>query len=714
MILIRKHMKRPLLTFLVTVACCLGTARAVTVDDFAARALTNAQGLLLYRLFVPTNYNPATKYPLVIFLHGAGERGSDNRLQLTGQTGVLVFASAANQSKYPSFMIAPQCPTGGAWADSIRRQQVFDLINALEVEFSIDPDRLYLTGLSMGGYGTWDYITAYTNMYAAAVPMSAGGDSGLASRIIRLPIWNFHAADDGTVNVSGSRTTINALRNAGGNPIYTEYASGGHVVWTPAYNTPILMDWVYAQRRGVASTNIPILTILSPTNAPSYATTNSSLNFSGTAFDGNGTVAAVTWTNYQGTTVGGTAIGTANWTIANLPVDNTLSKLVVLTAKGTSWSGSLGGNTTFNDTLTITFKTCILSQPQSQTVMLGQNAIFTVVATSTNTLGYQWRYQGTNIPGATASNFTINNARTNDAGPYSVMVNASEGDSLSLTANLYVLSQAQSVLAPGGIVNWWPAEANANDIFGNAHGTPQSLSYSPGKVAQAFAFNGSSSYITVTPSAIAPPWTACFWVNRQNALGTSAILIGDSTQRLKLEQYNGTRSVGITRASVGDYSFNYIVPAGTWTHLAFVGTSTNTTLYVNGVFKSSLAVSVSLPRNYIGSSSSSGRFVDYLNGSLDEILLFNRALAASEINSIYAAGTAGLVRVAEFSGVTLGSDGQLTLDLKGQTGKTFSIYSSSDLINWAFVTTMANPNGTIQIPDSTTNSVQRFYRSSQP
>jgi len=141
-----------------TVCLLLGIAsslptRAVTVDNFQARVFTNAQGKLPYRLFVPTNYTVGTQYPVVLFLHGAGESGTDNRLQLTGQTGELVFASETNQLKYPSFMVAPQCLLNGAWADSIRRAQVLGLMKALQSEFNIDSNRLYITGLSLGESG---------------------------------------------------------------------------------------------------------------------------------------------------------------------------------------------------------------------------------------------------------------------------------------------------------------------------------------------------------------------------------------------------------------------------------------------------------------------------------------------------------------------------------------------------------------------------------
>jgi len=130
--------------------------------------------------------------------------------------------------------------------------------------------------------------------------MSGSGTTSLASRMTQIPIWNFHAANDGTVNVSGSRTMIGAVRSAGGNAIYTEYASGGHVIWTPAYNTPILMNWVYAQRRGTNSTARPLLSINVPTDLPIYASSATNLALSGTASDGGSGPSSVTWTNYQG------------------------------------------------------------------------------------------------------------------------------------------------------------------------------------------------------------------------------------------------------------------------------------------------------------------------------------------------------------------------------------------------------------------------------
>jgi len=146
-----------------------------------------------------------------------------------------------------------------------------------------------------------------------------------------------------------------------------------------------------------------------------------------------------------------------------------------------------------------------------------------------------------------------------------------------------------------------------------------------------------------------------------------------TTNELKLEQYNGTRQVGLTRFGVGDYALGYIAPAGVWTHLAFVGTAAGTSLYVNGSLQSTTNVSIPLPRAYVGARyyavSSSPFFVDYMLGGLDEVLLFNRALSGSEIHAVYAAGSSGLVRVPEFIGAGPFASGQFPLNLRGQTAR---------------------------------------------
>jgi len=363
----------------------------------------------------------------------------------------------------------------------------------------------------------------------------------------------------------------------------------------------------------------------------------------------------------------------------------------------------------------------IATPPASLLVTQGSPAALSVLATGAGTLHYQWRFNQTNIPGATATNYAISHAQPANAGGYSVVVTNLGGSTISAFAFLSVLSPltnaAASVLAPSGMLDWWPADANPNDIFGAKNGTPQNgFSYAAGKQGLAFAFDGSTSYLSVSATNIPAPWTACFWVNRRDAPGTSAALIADGIYSLKLEQYNGTRQVGMTQLGMGDYNFGYTVPQNTWVHLAFVGNGAQTLLYTNGVLQSSQAVSIPLPRTYLGVaySSSSARFIDYMLGSLDEIALFNRALSSSEINAIYSAGSAGMVRAPEFVGLVDLVTNRFTSMLRGLTGKAFSISATTNLINWIPLAPLSNPTGAVQFTDSTATEPNRLYRASQP
>jgi predicted peptidase len=226
------------------------------------RTFNDKQGMTLpYRLLIPENYDPKKRYPLVVFLHGAGERGEDNKAQLVH--GVAEFVKPDNRQKYPCFLIAPQCPTGKRWAEvdwgaeshtmpkepSEPGRLTLELIAALQKEFPIDAKRLYLTGLSMGGYGTWDLISRRPELFAAAVPVCGGGDEAAAARIAKIPIWVFHGAKDRAVKVDRSRNMVNALKKAGGNPRYTEYPDVGHDSWVPAYHDAEMFAWLFAQKK---------------------------------------------------------------------------------------------------------------------------------------------------------------------------------------------------------------------------------------------------------------------------------------------------------------------------------------------------------------------------------------------------------------------------------------------------------------------------------
>jgi len=225
--------------------------------EFEARVYTDADGNTMpYRLLMPEKYDASKKYPLVLFLHGAAERGDDNDSQLAN--GVLNFATKRNRELYPCFVVAPQCPANSAWVDiwndilSEPMRMVFEILQALQKEFSIDQRRRYITGISMGGFATWDTIERMPGYFAAAVPVCGGGDTSSAYRIVHLPVWAFHGEDDQIVSVQYSRDMIASIKKAGGNPKYTEYPGVGHASWNYAYKDPELYEWLFSQEKKTA------------------------------------------------------------------------------------------------------------------------------------------------------------------------------------------------------------------------------------------------------------------------------------------------------------------------------------------------------------------------------------------------------------------------------------------------------------------------------
>jgi GH25 family lysozyme M1 (1,4-beta-N-acetylmuramidase) len=394
----------------------------------------------------------------------------------------------------------------------------------------------------------------------------------------------------------------------------------------------------------------------------------------------------------------------------------------------TNWSG--GDADVFNGNLSSFIQTFVIggtnapsitANPTNLFVSLGSYAAFSVKASGHAPLTFRWLFNGTIIPGATSSNYPIANVQLANAGGYTPVISNSYASVTGSTAFLSVLApmtnSMAAILAPPGMVDWWPAEGNTLDLFGPYNGRPANgMSYATGEQGLAFHFDGSSSYITTGAPSLAAPWTVCLWVNRQNVSGASAALMSDGTNVIKLEQYNGTRKVGITQLGVGDYAFNYIAPTGVWVQLAFVNNGSQTLLYANGILQGGTNA-IPLPRAYIGAGyvSSGNKIVDYMLGSLDELLCFNRALSASEISAIYNAGSASFVRIPELTGIAALGNNQFRLSMKGLTGKTFSIYRAPDLAAWTRIAAgLSNPNGAIQFTDTTATNAHSFYRASQP
>lgn len=227
-------------------------------QKFVEKSHTNARGETMpYLLFVPEGYDKTKQYPLVLWLHGGGTRGNDLKLLLAhgDQHGIGFLARADNQAKYPSFIVAPQCPQNRFWGDSDSDGPTNEMGLALEIldkvlkDYPVDGRRLYVMGMSLGGYGTWDIITRRPATFAAAVPICGGGNAAKASVIAKTPIWVFHGDEDEMVNVSESRRMIAALKKAGGQPRYTEYKGVGHNSWVRAFAEPDFLSWVFAQTR---------------------------------------------------------------------------------------------------------------------------------------------------------------------------------------------------------------------------------------------------------------------------------------------------------------------------------------------------------------------------------------------------------------------------------------------------------------------------------
>lgn len=195
-----------------------------------------------YVLQIPASYNTekTKRWPVIIFLHGVGERGNDlNTVKRAGLAGV-----AAKDPNFPYIVVSPQCKTD-SWWDVPSLNVLYD--DVLK-QYNVDPKRIYVTGLSMGGYGCWEWVAAYPAKFAAAVPVCGAGPVAKACALKDKPVWAFHNADDPTVNVSGSRNMVNAIKDCGGKVIkYTENPTGGHDAWTKAYNDPALFTWLGAQ-----------------------------------------------------------------------------------------------------------------------------------------------------------------------------------------------------------------------------------------------------------------------------------------------------------------------------------------------------------------------------------------------------------------------------------------------------------------------------------
>ncbi|MEN6357823.1 MAG: dienelactone hydrolase family protein [Armatimonadota bacterium] len=200
---------------------------------------------LKYSIYLPQGYDEEKNklWPLVFFLHGAGERGDD--LEKPKVHGPLKLAAQGRQ--FPFIILAPLCPEDSWWNNEI--DKVIDLLDDIESNYNVDKSRIYLTGISMGGYGTWGLAARIPERLAAIAPICGGGNPANAPLIKDIPMWVFHGDADPTVPLEKSQEMVDAVRSAGGSPKFTIYPSVEHDCWTATYESDEFWKWLLGQRR---------------------------------------------------------------------------------------------------------------------------------------------------------------------------------------------------------------------------------------------------------------------------------------------------------------------------------------------------------------------------------------------------------------------------------------------------------------------------------
>ncbi|MCW5911734.1 MAG: prolyl oligopeptidase family serine peptidase [Cyclobacteriaceae bacterium] len=219
---------------------------------------------LPYRLLLPQDYDPGKKYPLVLFLHGAGERGNDNEKQLVH--GARLFLKEENRKNFPAIVVIPQCPADNYWGsvtvdrstspltlsfdysrpETTALGAAIELVKKIVAEEGVNKKRVYITGLSMGGMGTFEAVYRYPKLFAAAAPICGGGDAARYTRqAAKVPFWIFHGDQDGLVQVSESRTMVEKLKSLKASVKYTEYGGVNHNSWDHAFAEPDFVSWLF-------------------------------------------------------------------------------------------------------------------------------------------------------------------------------------------------------------------------------------------------------------------------------------------------------------------------------------------------------------------------------------------------------------------------------------------------------------------------------------
>lgn len=199
-----------------------------------------------YLIYLPKDYEEQVKVPLMLFLHGRGE--SNGPLSLVAKWGPPRFAARGDELNY--VLVSPQCPREDSWSSDVQQARLVELLDEIIQSYKVDEDQVFLTGLSMGGYGTWRMAADHPDRFAAVVPVCGGGNPADADKLKELPIWVFHGDQDRPVPFSKSVEMVDAIKAAGSDSIrFTTFEHFGHNCWSATYATPELYTWMRKQRR---------------------------------------------------------------------------------------------------------------------------------------------------------------------------------------------------------------------------------------------------------------------------------------------------------------------------------------------------------------------------------------------------------------------------------------------------------------------------------
>jgi len=205
------------------------------------------KGEMGYLVYTPQEYGlvPNQQWPLMIFLHGAGERGDDiERVKMHGPPKI-----AATQPNFPFVVVSPQCAAADWWTDDLYIKKLNKLLDLIIANYKVDTDRVYLTGLSMGGYGTWKWSAKNPERFAAILPICGGGDPETVKSIKDMPAWVFHGAKDDVVPLAKSEEMVEALKQWGNTAKFTVYPDAEHDSWTETYNNPEVYQWLLQHKK---------------------------------------------------------------------------------------------------------------------------------------------------------------------------------------------------------------------------------------------------------------------------------------------------------------------------------------------------------------------------------------------------------------------------------------------------------------------------------